>query len=68
VEQVLSIGVVYTVGEGKGYRRVNMVQICVHMYVYGKMIPVATILGIWEEGIKDNGGGGEFKYDIFYIL
>jgi hypothetical protein len=26
----------------KGCRRVNMVQICVHMYVNGKMRPVKT--------------------------
>jgi hypothetical protein len=22
----------------------------------------------WEEGIKENDGGGEFKYDIFDLL
>jgi hypothetical protein len=32
------------------------------------MIPVETILGIGEEGIMENGGGGEFKYDIFALL
>jgi hypothetical protein len=31
---------------GKGYRRVNMVQYCVHMYVNRKRIPVETILGM----------------------
>jgi hypothetical protein len=30
---------------GKGGRRVNTVQKCVHMYVNGKMIPVETITG-----------------------
>jgi hypothetical protein len=37
------------------------------MYVNEKMIPVETILGMGR-GVKDNGGGGEFKYDIFDIL
>jgi hypothetical protein len=32
------------------------------------MIPVETILGIGGEEIKENGGGSEFKYDIFDIL
>jgi hypothetical protein len=34
-----------------------------------RKIPVETIfrMGI-KEGIKENGGGGEFKYDIFDIL
>jgi hypothetical protein len=35
------------------------------MYVNGKMIPVETIPGKVGE---ENGGGGEFKYDIFDIL
>jgi hypothetical protein len=30
-----------------------------------KMIPVETIPGI---GMKENGGGGEFKFDIFDTL
>jgi hypothetical protein len=38
------------------------------MYVKGKMIPVETIPEWREEGMKENGGGGEFKYDIFDIL
>jgi hypothetical protein len=29
------------------------------------MIPVETIPGMVGEGIKENDGGGEFKYDIF---
>jgi hypothetical protein len=37
------------------------------MYVNGKMIPVETIPGM-DGGIKENGGGDEFKYDIFDIL
>jgi hypothetical protein len=32
------------------------------------MIPVETIVEIRGEGIKENGGGGEFKYGIFDIL
>jgi hypothetical protein len=32
------------------------------------MIPVETILGLRGGGIKENGGGGEFKYDIVDIL
>jgi hypothetical protein len=30
-----------------------------------KVIPVETVLGI---RMKERGGGGEFKYDIFDIL
>jgi hypothetical protein len=37
------------------------------MYVSGKMRPVETIPGMGEGRIK-NGGGGDFKYDIFDIL
>jgi hypothetical protein len=37
------------------------------MYVNGKMRSVETIPGIGQ-GIKENDGGGEFKYDIFDIL
>jgi hypothetical protein len=36
------------------------------MHVNGKMIPVKTIPGLG--GVKENGGGGEFNYDIFDIL
>jgi hypothetical protein len=32
------------------------------------MIPVETVLGMGEGWIKENGGGGEFKYDVFDIL
>jgi hypothetical protein len=38
------------------------------MYVNGKMRPVKTIPGIEGGMIKENDGGGEFKYDIFDIL
>jgi hypothetical protein len=37
------------------------------MCVNGKMRPVETIPGM-EGRIKENDGGGEFKYDIFDIL
>jgi hypothetical protein len=32
------------------------------------MIPVETISGIRGGGIKEGGGGGEFKYDILDVL
>jgi hypothetical protein len=32
------------------------------------MIPVETISGMGRGGIKENGGGGEFKYNIFDTL
>jgi hypothetical protein len=38
------------------------------MYVTGKMIPVETSPGRGGGGMKQNGGGGEFNYDIFVIL
>jgi hypothetical protein len=38
------------------------------MYVNGKVISVETVLEISRGGYKEYGGGGEFKYDIFYIL
>jgi hypothetical protein len=38
------------------------------MYVNGKMISVETIPGIVGGSMKENGGRGEFKYDIFDIL
>jgi hypothetical protein len=38
------------------------------MYVSAKMIPVETIPGIGREGIKKNGTGSEFKYDVFDTL
>jgi hypothetical protein len=34
------------------------------MYENGKMRPVETVLGMEEERIKENDGGGEFNYDI----
>jgi hypothetical protein len=38
------------------------------MYVISEMIPIETIPGIREEGIKESGGGCKFKYDIFDTL
>jgi hypothetical protein len=35
------------------------------VYVNGKMIPAEITPGMGEGGIKENSGGGEFKYDIF---
>jgi hypothetical protein len=35
------------------------------MYGSGKMIPVETVPGVEEQGIKESDGGSEFKYDIF---
>jgi hypothetical protein len=32
------------------------------------MTPVETISGMGAGGIKESGGRGEFKYDIFDIL
>jgi hypothetical protein len=38
------------------------------MHVSRKTIPVETTPGMGGKRIKENGGQGEFKYDIFYIL
>jgi hypothetical protein len=38
------------------------------MYRNRKMIPVETISEMEGGGIKENGGGGKFKYNIFDIL
>jgi hypothetical protein len=35
------------------------------MYEYGKMRPVETIPGMGGQGIKENNGGSEIKYDIW---
>jgi hypothetical protein len=42
-------------------------EYCVHMNVNAKMIPSETIPGMGE-WIKESGGGGEFKCDIFDTL
>jgi hypothetical protein len=43
---------------------VNVVEIYVLRYVNRKVRPVETIPGMGERRIKENDGGGEFKYDI----
>jgi hypothetical protein len=40
---------------------------CVNMYVKKNMRPVETISGLGE-GIKENGGGGVYSYDVFGML
>jgi hypothetical protein len=53
---------------GKGCGRMSMVQIlCAHVCKW-KMIPVETIPGMGGRRIKENGGEGEFNYDIFDTL
>jgi hypothetical protein len=43
-----------------------MVQIWCKYCVYKcKTIPVETIPGMGEVEVKKNGGGGEFKYNVF---
>jgi hypothetical protein len=57
-----------TVGEGrrwgKGVGGKIMCKYCVHMYVNGKMMPVKLFQEWGERKIKENDGGGEFKYSI----
>jgi hypothetical protein len=55
------------VGGGK-WLRVNMCKYCVHMYGNEKKLYVETIPGNGEGKIKENGGEGEFKYNVFDIL
>jgi hypothetical protein len=38
------------------------------MYVNGNMIPVETISGMVGGEIKENDGGGEFKYNVIDIF
>jgi hypothetical protein len=52
----------------KGGRRVNTVQKNVYTYVNAKMIPAETIPGVGRGRIKESGGGGKFKCDIFDTL
>jgi hypothetical protein len=42
------------------------VNIFAEMYVNRKVRPIETIPGMGR--VKENCGGGEFKYDIFAIL
>jgi hypothetical protein len=53
---------------GKGCKTVNLVQILCTHECKQKNTPAETISQTGGEGIKDNGGGSEFKYDIFDIL
>jgi hypothetical protein len=50
------MGELVPVGEGRRWRKGIGRQIwckyCVHMYVNGKMIPIETIPGMEEEGMK----------------
>jgi hypothetical protein len=53
---------------GKGYRRVDIVQIlCTHVCKY-KNEPCCNYSGIEGEGIKENASKGKFNYDMFDIL
>jgi hypothetical protein len=53
---------------GKEHGWVNMGQIlCTHVCKW-KNDTVETIPGMGRWRIKENGGGGEFNYDIFDIL
>jgi hypothetical protein len=53
----------------KGENGANIVYTyCIYIYVNGKIIAVKTIPGKGERGMKENGRGGEFKYNIFCIL
>jgi hypothetical protein len=38
------------------------------MYVNAKMIPVGTVSGIRDVGMKESSGRGEFKYEILDTL
>jgi hypothetical protein len=38
------------------------------MYVNAKMMPIETTPGIGGGGIKENGRGSKFMYDIFDAL
>jgi hypothetical protein len=41
---------------------------CIQIHVIGKMRLLVTIPGKGGRVVKENGGGGEFQYDIFNIL
>jgi hypothetical protein len=38
------------------------------MYGNAKMVPVETVLGIREGGMRESSGGGKFMYNIFDTL
>jgi hypothetical protein len=61
--QIISVSKNQEVGRvSEGEYTVNTVYTCM------QMIPIETISGIRGRGIKENSGGGEFKYDVFDIL
>jgi hypothetical protein len=45
--------------EGKGGRRVNMVQILCNMFVNCKMVPVEIVSGMWRRRENGNDGRGD---------
>jgi hypothetical protein len=45
-----------------------MVQILCTLVINAKMIPIKTVPGTGERGIKESSGGSEFKYDTFDTL
>jgi hypothetical protein len=47
----------------KGCRRMNMVEIYIHVYKW-KNETIETTLGMGEEGIGESDGGDEFNYNI----
>jgi hypothetical protein len=47
---------------------VNVVEYYGLMYANRKMRPAETIPGMRGEEIEENGGGGEFNYDILEEL
>jgi hypothetical protein len=70
-EDLMIIKIIYQLGNSlvccKFFKIV--LEKLLYMYVNGKMIPAETIAGmVGAAGIKNNGGGSEFKYDIFDIL
>jgi hypothetical protein len=73
VEQVCCLGRLVLGEAGGGGERMYEgkygEKYCVHMYVDGKMIYLLNLFQeCVERRIRENGGGGEFKYDIFDIL
>jgi hypothetical protein len=49
--------------QGKEVRGRIWCKYSVCMYVNGKMSPVETIPGMGRQGMKGNGGGGEFHHN-----
>jgi hypothetical protein len=66
-EQVPSVWLVPVGGGrmwGEGVGEWIWCKYCIHMYVNEKMKPVKLFQEWGKWGIKANGGGGEFHYDI----